>query len=103
MCRNIDLMNTAEIQIIGIQIVGRLRPGTHGFGAPKARFDGSDNAIGNAVLQLENVVECALKSISPDMAARRRLDQLPGDPTRPPARRILPSRSSARPTRALPA
>src|SRR6266478_81287 len=48
------------------------------------RIDCADDVIGNTVLQLENVVECALKPISPDMPARRRLDQLPGDP-HPPA------------------
>ena len=97
MCRNIDLMHAAEIQIIGIQAVGRLRPGTHGFGAPQARFDGAHNTFGNAVLQLENVADCALKPISPDMPTRRRLDQLPGNPHSPASAPNTPLQEIAHP------
>ena len=46
-------------------MVGRLRPRTHGFGAPNTRLDGADNAIGNTVLQLENIFECAFKRNQP--------------------------------------
>jgi len=44
------------------------------FRLPQPRLDCTDNAAGDLVLQLENVVECSVEAVSPDMRAGRSVD-----------------------------
>ena len=69
----------AQAQVIRVQVGRRLGPRTLHLGQPKLGFDGRDHIAGDAVLQLEEVVELPLEAVAPHMPASRGFDQLRAD------------------------
>ena len=49
------------------------------FRGVELRFDGGDNALGDLVLDGEDVGEVAVVALCPDVVAGRRVDKLRGD------------------------
>ena len=61
-----------EIEIVGVEPVGPLAARPLDLGAPQRRLDRADDALGQPVLQVEDVFDRALELVGPDMGARRR-------------------------------
>ena len=59
----------AEQQVIGIEVRWRLLFQPPDLGKLQIRFNGSNNARRDAVLQIEYVLERAVEAIRPDMGA----------------------------------
>src|SRR5258708_37786832 len=69
---------TQEV-IVGIEACGRFAFGAFDFRALQLWRDRADNACGDAVLKVENILERTVKPIRPQMHAVRHIDQLPSD------------------------
>jgi hypothetical protein len=71
-----QLRQRAQVEVIGAEAFGRLAAGALDLRLPQARFDRANDARGNLVLKLEDIVERAVEAVGPDMGAGRRVDQL---------------------------
>ena len=67
-------------EVVGVEIMGRLRGGPLDLRPADARLNGSDDTLRDAVLQVEDVGEFAVEPVSPDVPPIGRFDQLPRDP-----------------------
>src|SRR5262249_6139726 len=65
--------------VVGIQALGRLAHGALSLGLLKFWRNRADHARSHPVLKLENVFEDTIKMVCPQMAARRRIDELARD------------------------
>src|SRR5580704_10019850 len=72
----VELSSRAQVQIIGPEVLRRLAIGPVNLSELQARFDNASDAARYPVLQLEDVVEDAVETISPDMGFVCRVDQL---------------------------
>ena len=70
-----ELLSTQE-QIVGVKISYGLMLHPFDFGELNIRFDRSDDAFGDAILQLEHVTDPAVKAVRPYLCPRRRIDEL---------------------------
>ena len=70
---------SAKIEIIGVEIFRAFLPGALDLRMLQARLDDADDALGDLILKLENVVQGAVEAVGPEMRARFRFDQLRGD------------------------
>jgi hypothetical protein len=68
-----------KIKIVGGEIVGRRAPRAFDFGFQDARLDDADDALGDLVLEVEQIVERAFEPVRPEMRAGLGLDELGGD------------------------
>jgi hypothetical protein len=75
-----------EVVVVGVEIAGGLAPGTRNLGLLDAGSDGADYLLRQLVLQVEDILHCAVETVGPDMGAIRRVDQLRRHPQ--PARRL---------------
>ena len=73
------MWHRAEQIVVGIEIGRRLASRPFQLGFLQARLQRTDDALGNPVLQLENIIERAVEFVGPEMGARRDIDQLAGD------------------------
>ncbi len=69
----------AQIEVIGVEIVGMLSPGAFDLRALQAGLDDADDLVGDLVLQVENVFQRAVVAVGPQMRPGRGLDQLRRD------------------------
>src|SRR6476660_8730056 len=65
----IYLGQTAQIEGIGVEALGRLAPGTLDLGFLNCRCDRPDNALGHLVLQIEDIAKTTIKPFRPKMGA----------------------------------
>ena len=65
------------MEIVRVEIVGRLPLRPLDLGQPEARLDSRDHAHGDAILQLEYVSQIAVEPFRPDVPACGGLDELP--------------------------
>src|SRR5271165_6735763 len=73
------LREGAQIEIVGIEALGRLAGRPLDFRLAELRFNRADDAARYLVLQLEDVVEHAVEAVCPDVSPSRRVDQLAGN------------------------
>jgi hypothetical protein len=64
----------------GVQALGRLPLQALVLGSVDVRLDTPDHALGNLVLDGEDIVERPVVALRPEVSAALRLDELPGDP-----------------------
>src|SRR5205814_8555659 len=72
----VELGESAEVEVIGVETFGRLAAGARDLGEAEARLDCADDVRCDLVLKLENIIESAVESVGPDMRAGRGIDQL---------------------------
>ena len=77
-----EVRQCAHDQIPGIEAVWRLPASPCGLGRQDLRLDRPNDAVGDVVLQLENIEQLAIVSLRPQMGPLRGVDQLAGDPDR---------------------
>ncbi len=82
-----------QIEVVGVKIVGPLRGCSLDFRSPEARLDGSDDTLGDAVLQIEDVREFTVEPVCPECRPLAASISCPVIRTRFPALRIEPSRT----------
>src|SRR5262245_15591127 len=70
------LGDAAQEVIIGIHVLRRLALGTIALGMLQLRRDGAHNARGHPILQLEDILNVAVKALCPKVRARRDVDEL---------------------------
>src|SRR5215469_14807791 len=70
----------AKVEIVSVEALGRLGIGARDFGTAQARDNGRDNAFGDAILKIEDVVKRTFEAVGPNVMAGLGLDQLTGDP-----------------------
>src|SRR5262249_23245429 len=75
----VKLRERAKVHIVSIEALGRLAGCSLDFGLAELRLDRADNATGDPILQLENVVERAVEAVGPDGRGGGRIGQLTGD------------------------
>jgi len=61
------VLETAQIVIVGVEAVGALALGALDLGLLQPRRDCTDDAGGDEVLQIEDVVEIAVEAIGPQV------------------------------------
>src|SRR5262249_25359748 len=69
----------AQEVVVSVEAVGRLSPGALDLRALEPWLDRPNDTCGHAILQLKHVFESAVEAIRPDVTARHRIDELPGD------------------------
>src|SRR5262245_55560759 len=70
----------AQEKVIGIEIGSSLVSHTFDFGESDLGLNRRHHAFRNAILQIENVVDLALKAVCPEVRARRCVNQLCREP-----------------------
>ena len=80
-CRRpgVKARHAAQEVVIGVEAFGRLALCAFDFGAFKLMRDRADDALGDPILKLEDVVERAFIALGPEMAAGRCIDELSGN------------------------
>jgi hypothetical protein len=58
-----------QVQIVGIEAVGRFNPSPLNLREAQAWLNGCNNALGDTVLKIEDVVERSVELVSPYMPA----------------------------------
>ena len=86
-----SVRHSAQIVVIGVEALGRLALGALDLGLLQLGRDRPDHARRHLVLQFEDIVECAVEAIRPEVRRRSGVDQLAGDAHPVPALRTLPS------------
>src|SRR5262249_10668533 len=71
--------HSAQEVVVTAPALGRLSPGALDLRPLEPWLDGTNDACGHAILQVKDVFEGAVEPIRPDVAAGRRIDELPGD------------------------
>ena len=56
-----------------VEVFGRFEPGAFDLGPLNHRRDGADDARGHLVLEVEDILECAVESVRPDFVYRSKL------------------------------
>src|SRR5262245_61096694 len=74
-----SLLERTQIEVVSIKALSWFTSCPLDLGRPELRFDRADNAARHPVLQLEDIVQCAVEAIGPDVRAGGRVDQLAGD------------------------
>src|SRR5262249_7447979 len=69
----------AQEVVVGVQALRRLSPNALDLRPLEPWLDGPNDACRHPILQLKHVFEGAVETIGPNMTARRRIDELPGD------------------------
>ena len=64
----------AEVEVIGVEAVGPLAARPLDLGVSQRRLDRADDALGQSILQIENVLDRALELVGPDVGRRRYID-----------------------------
>ena len=67
----ISVWQRLQVEIVGIEPVGPLAARSLDLGAPYRWLDRTDNALGEPVLQVEDVFDCAVEFVGPDMRCAR--------------------------------
>src|SRR5262245_7720711 len=81
--RSVKLLPSSEIKIIGGEVL-RSPPRRHcSFCLTQFWLDGRDDGDGYFVLESENVGQVTLEPVRPNVCARYRINQLPGDANLP--------------------
>src|SRR5690606_4435075 len=75
----VEVGQSAEVEVIGADVVGRLHPRLLDLLEPDAWLDRADHALGHLVLQVEDVTHIALEPIGPDMVPADCVHQLSHD------------------------
>ena len=75
----IALRQRPQIVVVGVEAFGRLARSALDLRQPQPRFDRTDDAGGDLILQVKDVIERAIETVGPDVIAGDRVDQLPGD------------------------
>ena len=70
---------SAQIQIVSVQIFRTLSLGTLNLGLAQAWLDSADDAQRDLVLKCEDVTERPVISLSPDVSTARRFNKLASD------------------------
>lgn len=78
-CPGVELLERPEVVIVRIKLFGGLCGRPRHFRALEAWLDRRNDAFGNAVLEIEDVCQMAIETVCPQMAACRRIDELPSD------------------------
>src|SRR5262249_1698543 len=71
--------------IVGVQILGRLAPGTFDFGLLHLWRDSSDHTGRDVILQIENILKGSIETIRPDVGSGCSINELSCDPHALPA------------------
>src|SRR5262249_23958918 len=71
--------HSAQEVIVGVQAFGRLSSRALDLRPLEPWLDGPNDAGGHPVLHVEHVFQSAVEAIRPNVTARRRIDELPGD------------------------
>ena len=69
----------AQVEIVSVEIFGRFRRRVRSLDLCRFGSNDADDAVGDPVLQFENVLERAVIFFSPEMRAGFRLEKLRGD------------------------
>src|SRR6185436_3556457 len=77
--RNLSVGQSAQIQVIGVQVFRALTLGTLDLRLAEAWLYSRHDAEGDLILEREDVAERAIVSLGPDMGTGRRLDELASD------------------------
>src|SRR5439155_14137893 len=64
---------------VGIEALGRLARGALDFGLLQLRRNCAHDTRSNLVLQIKNVLECAIEAIRPEMSSSASIDELTSD------------------------
>src|SRR5258706_921721 len=84
------MRQSVEIEIIGVEVFDRPASGALDLHFAEGQLDRPDNASGNLVLELENVLQVPIEPFRPQVGAGRGVDHLasnahpgsrPADPT----------------------
>ena len=67
---------SAQIEVVGVEVFGTLSPGAFDLRLPQARLDDADHFFGDLILQVENVLQRAVESVGPEMRPGFGFDQL---------------------------
>ena len=86
-----EIRHAAQIVVVGVEAFGRLALRAFDLRLLELRRDRADDARGDLVLQIEDVVEGAFEALRPEMGPGRRIDELAGDTDAVAALRTLPS------------
>src|SRR5215831_18968414 len=70
---------SAEIEVVGVELVGPLASSAFDLSAADRRLDCADNALRHPILQVEDVFQGALELTGPDMCPGLSFDELAGD------------------------
>src|SRR5262249_15043922 len=70
---------TTKIMIVGIEVLGRLAPGTLDFGLLQLWGDCANHARRQLVLQVEDVLQCAVEAVRPQVRSRSSVNELATD------------------------
>ena len=70
-----QVRHAAQIIVVGVEIFRRLALGALDLGALELRRDRADDARGDLVLQLEDIVEAAFEALRPQMRPGGRIDR----------------------------
>ena len=73
------MRHAAQIVVVGVEALGRLALRALDLRPLQLRRDRADDARGDLVLQLEDIVERAFETVRPEMRPGRGIDELPGD------------------------
>ena len=74
-----DVRQRPQIQVIGVQAVGRLLPGTLDFRPLELGRDRADDVRRHLILKLEDVLQRPIEPIGPDMSAILAIYELAGN------------------------
>jgi hypothetical protein len=66
-------------EVVRLQVLRPLAPEPFDLGATDLRLDGADYAFRDPVLKVEDVLEVAVETFGPEVAAAERVDQLRGE------------------------
>jgi hypothetical protein len=69
----------AKIVVVSLKAFGRVALGALDFGVLQLRRDCADHAACHPILQIENVFECTVVSVCPDIIRRLGINELPSD------------------------
>src|SRR5262249_26758852 len=67
---------STQKEVVGIHAFGRFPAGTLHLGMPELRLDGANDARGDPVLQIEDILQPAIKAIGPEVGATRGINEL---------------------------
>src|SRR5438105_8202401 len=71
-----EVRHAAQIIVVRVEAFGRLALGAFDLRSFELRRDRADDTLGHLVLQREDVAEGAFKTVRPDVAPGRRIDEL---------------------------
>src|SRR5262249_1151848 len=78
-CRRPDHRMSAQVEIVGSEVVRRTTAGTGGFRLLQGGLDDASDARSDLVLKVEDIFEPAVEMIGPQMRPGARVYQLTGD------------------------